>query len=90
MARKEIINKITGLGLTRQRAKVALDTFIKEIGEALKRQERAKIAGLGVFYVKDNPARKGMNPKTGEKIQIQAKKYPVFKPSPELRSLIND
>jgi len=89
MTRREIINRVAGLGITRRRAKEAVDTFIKEIREALSRQEKVKISNFGIFYVKNKPARKGMNPKTKEKIQIQAKRYPVFRASPILCEQIN-
>lgn len=49
---------------------------------AEKPQERRKvqIVGFGAFEVKERPARKARNPKTGEEIQIGARRSPMFKP----------
>ena len=46
--------------------------------------------GFGSFRVRQRNARVGRNPKTGEKVEVPAKKVPYFKPSKELKDLIND
>ena len=46
--------------------------------------ERVDLRGFGSFIVKDKKARQGRNPKTGETIQIAARKAATFKPSKEL------
>jgi len=89
MTRKDVTKKITELGLTGNQAKNALETFLRTVNETLESGKKVKIPGFGTFYVKNKPAKQGTNPKTGEKIQIPEKKYPVFKASPELRELIN-
>jgi integration host factor subunit beta len=89
MTRKDIIRKVVNLGLTHGKAKTSVEAVLQAINEGLTKEEKVKIAGFGTFYVKNKRARPGMNPKTGEKIQIVAKKYPVFKASPELRNKIN-
>ena len=89
MTRKDIIKKVVDIGLTRNKAKLAVESVLRTINECLSKGDKVKIAGFGTFYVKNKPARRGMNPKTGEKIQIPAKKYPAFKASPELRDKIN-
>lgn len=89
MTRKDIVKKVVGLGLTNSRAKMAVEAVLQTINEGLSKGDKIKIAAFGTFYVKNKPARQGMNPKTGEKIQIPAKKYPAFRASPELRNKIN-
>jgi nucleoid DNA-binding protein len=89
MTRKEIINKVMGLGLTYNSAKKAVDIFIAKISDGLQKGQKVKIAGFGTFYVKNKKARLGINPKTGVKIEISLKKYPAFKASPELRKKVN-
>jgi nucleoid DNA-binding protein len=89
MTRKEIIIKLMDLGLTHNAAKSSVDAFLSAIAAGLEKGNKVKLSGFGTFYVKNKKARKGMNPKTGERIQVQAKKYPVFKASPELREQIN-
>jgi DNA-binding protein HU-beta len=89
MTRKDIIKKIVGLGLTHSKAKISMEAVMRAINNELSEGGKVKIAAFGTFYVKNKSARRGMNPKTGEKIQIPEKKYPVFKASVELRKLIN-
>ena len=89
MTRKEIINKVMELGLTYNNAKKAVDIFPSKVSEGLQKGQKVKIAGFGTFYVKNKKARQGINPKTGVKIQISAKKYPAFKASPSLREKVN-
>jgi integration host factor subunit beta len=61
-----------------------VDSLLGEIGKALKSGERVDFRGFGSFTVKDKKARQGRNPKTGETIQIAAKRAATFKPSKEL------
>lgn len=89
MTRKEIIEKLVGLGLTFNRAKQSFEAILAAINNELGSGKKVKIAGFGTFYVKDKLSRNGSNPRTHEKITISAKKYPVFKPSPELKEKVN-
>lgn len=89
MTRKDILRKIVELGLTRNKAKIVLETFLSIINETLQSKRSVKISGFGTFYVKNKPAKRGTNPKTGETIQIPEKKYPAFRASSELRKGVN-
>ncbi|KKT81890.1 MAG: Bacterial nucleoid DNA-binding protein [Candidatus Yanofskybacteria bacterium GW2011_GWA2_44_9] len=55
-----------------------LDAFTDEITKALRKGEKINITGFGIFKVSDRKAREGVNPRTGEKIQIKASKKPKF------------
>jgi len=89
MTRREIIEKLIGLGFTFNRAKKTFEAVLSAINDELGKGGKVKIAGFGTFYVKNKSARNGSNPRTQEKIKISAKKYPAFKPSPELRDKVN-
>lgn len=58
------------------------------IKERLGKGEEVAIAGFGSFKVVDRKARMGVNPKTGEKIQIAATKAPKFKAGKELKMAV--
>jgi integration host factor subunit beta len=45
--------------------------------------------GFGSFRLRERASRHGRNPKTGEKVQVPAKRVPYFKPGKELKELIN-
>jgi DNA-binding protein HU-beta len=65
-----------------------LDAFIEIVTDALKKGEEVAIAGFGTFSAKSRAARTGVNPKTGEKIQIPAMKVPKFKAGKTLKDVL--
>jgi DNA-binding protein HU-beta len=56
-----------------------LEAFTTTVSEALKAGEEVQLPGFGKFYVREQKAREGKNPQTGERMQIGAKKVPAFK-----------
>ena len=56
----------------------AIDASIEGITSSLKKGQRVQLVGFGSFSVRKRSARTGRNPKTGETIQIAARKVPVF------------
>ena len=73
------------VGLTRYEANAAIDAFTGAIKNTLKKGDRVSLVGFGSWEVKKRQARTGVNPQTGEKIKIKARKYPKFNPGKELR-----
>lgn len=63
--------------------------ILMEMAEAMVIGERVEIRGFGSFKVKDYGAYTGRNPKTGEKVRVQARKLPVFRVGKELRERVN-
>lgn len=74
--------------LSKKEVERMLETIISSIQTALKNGEKVSLTGLGTFIVKDKKARMARNPKTGEQVQVPAKKAPKFKPGKELKELI--
>ena len=66
-------------GLNKKQAEAALTAFTDSIVEALKEGDKVQLMGFGTFEIKERAARIGRKPSTGETIEIQAKKSPVFK-----------
>jgi DNA-binding protein HU-beta len=66
-------------GLAKKDAEKFTGAFVDVIIETLQRGEKIQIVGFGSFEVKDRPARKARNPRTGEEIEIAATKAPVFR-----------
>ena len=73
-------------GMTRKDAEAAVTAVI---GESLKDGEKVAIVGFGTFEVKDRPARKARNPRTGEEIEIAASKAPAFKAGKALKDIVS-
>ena len=83
----EEVAKVTGL--TRKDSEVIVDTLFESVIKALKAGDKLEVRGFGSFRVRQRNARVGRNPKTGEKVEVPAKRVPYFKPSKELKDLIN-
>ena len=66
-------------GLAKKDAEKFANAFVDVIAETLQQGEKIQIVGFGTFEVKDRPARKARNPRTGEEIDIAATKAPVFR-----------
>lgn len=80
MTKTELVKAIAAKAeLTNAQSAKALDAFIEAITEALKAGEKLALVGFGTFELKDIPAKEGINPATGAKIQIAASKKPVLK-----------
>ncbi len=80
MNKSELIRNIANnAGLTIKDATNAFEGFVTAVSEALNNGEKIQISGFGTYEIKAKDAREGINPKTGEKIQIAASKTPVFK-----------
>ena len=65
----------------RYEQKAAIEKVFDTLVETLKNGENATLLGFGSFTVVERPERQGVNPKTGEKITLAAKKVIKFKPS---------
>ena len=66
-------------GLTKAQAQKAVEATVDAIAGALKGGDKVQLVGFGTFSVVEKAAREGVNPATGAKIQIPAKKVAKFK-----------
>jgi len=90
MTKADLVDKVTALGdLTRRDGEVIVDTLFDAVIGALKTGDKIEIRGFGSFRIRQRKPRIGRNPKTGTKVEVPAKKVPYFKPSKELRDLVN-
>jgi DNA-binding protein HU-beta len=90
MNKRELGDAVGGaFGGNRAMGEAAVDAVVNAITEALTKGEKISIAGFGHFEVRDRPARTGRNPRTGEAVQIPAKKAPAFKPAKGLKDAVN-
>jgi integration host factor subunit beta len=90
MTKADLVDKVTALGdLTRRDGEVIVDTLFEAVIGALKSGDKIEIRGFGSFRTRQRNARTGRNPKTGDKVDVPAKRVPFFKPSKELRDSVN-
>jgi integration host factor subunit beta len=76
--------------LPRKDSVAAVEIVFESITQALQKSDKIEIRGFGSFRTRDRRGRIGRNPKTGERVQVAAKKIPHFKPSRELKEYINE
>lgn len=89
MNKQELISKIAEKAdISRKDATAALTALITSITEALKAGEKIAIPNLGTFEVRERAARTGKNPRTGEAVEIAAKRLPAFKPAKALKDAV--
>lgn len=89
MNKADLVEEVSGkMGLTKKASRKTIDTTTSVITDALARQERVTLVGFGTFQVMQRKARRGRNPRTGQTIQIPAKKVPRFKPGKGLREKV--
>ena len=66
-----------------------VDVFFDEIGQRLAQGGRVELRGFGAFSTRERDSRKGRNPRTGEAVDVSAKRVPFFKPGKEMRARLN-
>jgi integration host factor subunit beta len=90
MTKAELVEEVTQIGdLTRRDGEVIVDTIFDAVIGALKAGDKIEIRGFGSFRIRQRKPRIGRNPKTGAKVDVPAKRVTYFKPSKELRDLVN-
>ncbi|HLO64074.1 MAG TPA: integration host factor subunit alpha [Azonexus sp.] len=77
------------VGFNNREAKEMVEAFFQEIADCLVRKEEVKLAGFGVFTLRDKPARPGRNPKTGEEVVISARRVVSFHASGSLKDAVD-
>jgi DNA-binding protein HU-beta len=76
-------------GHTKKDTETVIEALIAEVSGALAKGEKVDLRGFGNFVAREKKARQGRNPKTGETIEIAARKAVAFKPSKELATKVN-
>ena len=89
MTKPELITKIAEkANLSKKDAAAALAALTSTITETLTAGDKLSIPNLGTFEVKQHAARTGHNPRTGETVEIAAKKVPAFKAAKALKDAV--
>jgi integration host factor subunit beta len=90
MTKADLIEEVSTLAeVTRKDGEVIVETIFDSIVKSLRAGDKIEIRGFGSFRTRQRKARVGRNPKTGARVEVPAKKIPFFKPSKELKDLVN-
>jgi DNA-binding protein HU-beta len=75
-------------GLSSRDAQKAVDAFLETIQETLRTGGDVNFTGFGKFSAADRAARQGVNPRTGERVQIAATRVPKFSSGSQLKAAV--
>lgn len=91
MTRSELITSLSEKNphLSARDIERIVSTIFDEITIALSNGSRVELRGFGAFSIKERNARAGRNPRTGETVQVEAKRVPAFKAGKKLRERLN-
>ncbi|MNE51338.1 DNA-binding protein HU-beta [compost metagenome] len=90
MNKSELIDAIAAdAGISKAAAKLALESFLSNVGATLQKGGRVSLVGFGSWSVSGRAAREGRNPQTGKTINIAAKNVVKFKAGAELEGSVN-
>lgn len=87
--KKDLVERVANeAGLSKKDAETAINAVFAEITDTLKDGGEISVPGFGKFEVKTRAARTGVNPATGESIQIPETKVPGFKAGKALKDVV--
>ena len=92
MIKSELIQKLADDNphLYQRDVERIVSAVFDEITDALANGDRVELRGFGAFSVKERDARIGRNPRTGESVEVPAKRAPFFKTGKDLRDRMNN
>src|SRR3989337_1260671 len=91
MIRSELVQKLCGdfPDLTQREIESVVAAIFDSITDQLAHGGRVELRGFGAFSTRQRDARVGRNPRTGEAVDVDAKRVPHFKPGKEIRERLN-
>ena len=90
MTKADLIEEVSRVvEMTRKESEVIVEAIFDSIVKSLRTGDKIEIRGFGSFRTRQRQPRVGRNPKTGARVEVPAKKIPYFKPSKELKDVVN-
>lgn len=91
LSKKDISDSLVReMQITHTQALLLTNNFFAQIQLTLGRGEEVKLSSFGNFMIREKSARPGRNPKTGEEVEISARKVVSFKAGPKLKKLTQE
>ena len=90
MTKADLIEEVSRVvEMPRKDSEVIVDAIFASIVRSLSGGDKVEIRGFGSFRTRQRQSRVGRNPKTGTRVEVPAKKVHYFKPSKELKDVVN-
>lgn len=91
MTKADLIEEVARVvEFTRKESEIIVEAIFDSVVKALREDDKIEIRGFGSFRTRQRQSRVGRNPKTGARVDVPAKRIPYFKPSKELKDLVNE
>jgi integration host factor subunit beta len=93
MTKADLVQRVAddiGPSVTKRDCAVVVDSFLNAIKDAMAEHQNIEIRGFGTFKVRERKSRLARNPRTGDPVEVPPRAVPVFKPSKELRTLVEE
>jgi integration host factor subunit beta len=91
MTKAELVEKVAStIKLSQKDTEVIVGIILKSITDSLSAGDKVELRGFGSFRIRARKSRIGRNPKSGEPVEVPAKKVPFFKPGKELRERVDE
>ncbi len=90
MTKPDLIDDVSRQAeITRKHSEVIVEIIFGSVVRSLRAGDKIEIRGFGSFRTRQRKSRVARNPKTGDPIEVRAKKIPFFKASKELKDMVN-
>lgn len=90
MTKADLVEEVAQtVEMSRKDSEAIVDIVFESIVKSLRARDKIEVRGFGSFRTRERKARTGRNPKTGTRVDVPAKMIPYFKPSKELKDLVN-
>ena len=90
MTKADLVEEISRVvEMSRRDSLVILEAILDGVAGTLVAGDKVEIRGFGSFRTRERPSRIGRNPMTGVRVDVPAKRIAYFKPSKDLKALIN-
>jgi integration host factor subunit beta len=91
MTKADLIEEVSRVvEMTRKDSEVIVEAIFEAVVRSLRTGDKIEIRGFGSFRTRQRQPRIGRNPKTGARVEVPPKRIPYFKPSKELKDLVNE
>ena len=89
LTKSDIVENLNNeIGLNKREAKELVDMLFNDIKNLLSEGHEVKLSGFGNFQLRDKSSRPGRNPRTGEDVEIQARRVVTFKSGQKLKESV--
>ena len=89
LTKSDIVENLNNeIGLNKREAKELVDMLFNDIKNILSEGHEVKLSGFGNFQLRDKSSRPGRNPRTGEDVEISARRVVTFKSGQKLKDSV--